>query len=54
MNGYPSVYVDIAPFNWAIPAPVFTSYLKRLIDYGWERRILYGVKRRANGTPYRR
>lgn len=43
MNGYPSVYVDIAPFNWAIPAPVFASYLKRLIDYGWERRILYGT-----------
>jgi uncharacterized protein len=43
MNGYPSIYVDVAPFNWAIAAPEFRSYLKRLIDNGWERRILYGT-----------
>jgi uncharacterized protein len=43
MNGYPSVYVDIAPFNWAIGAAEFQAYLKRLIDNGWERRILYGT-----------
>lgn len=42
MSIYPQVYADIAVINWIIPRPEFYSYLKSMIDAGFEKRIMYG------------
>lgn len=42
LNVYPQVYVDIAVVDWRIPKADFYSYLKALIDAGFEKRIMYG------------
>jgi predicted TIM-barrel fold metal-dependent hydrolase len=39
---YPNVYVDISYINYAIPKKVFQAYLKRIIDAGFSKRILFG------------
>ena len=40
---YPQLYVDIALINWAIPQEEFHYYLKRLIDAGFGKRIMFGT-----------
>jgi len=42
LNVYPQVYVDISTINWLGPREGFYSYLKELIDSGFEKRILFG------------
>ena len=42
LNSYTQVYVDVAAIDWLIPAPEFHAYLKRLVDAGFGRRILFG------------
>lgn len=42
MYAHPQVYVDIAGNNWQYPRPHFHSQLKRLIDAGLGKRIMWG------------
>lgn len=39
---YPNLYVDVACNNWAFPRAQFHDALKRLVDAGFEKRILFG------------
>ena len=39
---HPQLYVDVAQNNWGFPRAHFYSQLKRLIDAGFEKRILFG------------
>jgi len=39
---HPQVYVDISVINWAIPRKEFHSYLRRLMDAGFGKRIMFG------------
>ncbi|MEE2690019.1 MAG: amidohydrolase family protein [Pseudomonadota bacterium] len=39
---YPNLYVDISCNNWAFPRAQFYDELKRMIDAGMEKRILFG------------
>lgn len=42
MFSYPQVYVDVAQNNWGFPRAHFYSQLKRLVDAGFSRRIMFG------------
>ena len=42
MYYYPNVYVDVAATNWLPPRKEFHSYLKRLVDAGYGKRIMFG------------
>jgi predicted TIM-barrel fold metal-dependent hydrolase len=42
MEAHPQVYVDIAVIDWLIPRAAFYDYLRRLVDAGFERRIMFG------------
>ncbi len=42
MYSYPQVYVDVAQNNWGFPREHFHSQLKRLVDAGFGKRILFG------------
>ena len=39
---YPQVYVDIAQNNWGFPRRLFHDQLRRLVDAGFGKRILFG------------
>jgi hypothetical protein len=39
---YPQLYVDISAINYVMPRPVFHGYLRRLMDHGLGKRILFG------------
>lgn len=39
---HPQVYVDIAVIDWFIPRREFHAYLRRLVDAGFEKRIMFG------------
>jgi predicted TIM-barrel fold metal-dependent hydrolase len=39
---YPSLYVDVAANDWNLPLAEFHDHLKRLIDAGFGKRILFG------------
>ena len=42
MYSHPQVYVDLAQNNWGFPREHFYSQLRRLIDAGFAKRILWG------------
>jgi predicted TIM-barrel fold metal-dependent hydrolase len=42
LYSYPQVYVDIAQNDWGFPRKHFYSQLRRLIDAGFGKRILFG------------
>lgn len=42
MWAHPKVYVDVGVINWAIPRKEFHSYLRRLVEAGFEKRIMFG------------
>ncbi len=42
MYAHPQVYVDVAGNNWQYPKPYFYSQLKRLMDAGLGKRIMWG------------
>ncbi|MGH7695020.1 MAG: amidohydrolase family protein [Gemmatimonadaceae bacterium] len=42
MYAHPQVYVDIAGNNWQYPKPYFYSQLKRLMDAGLGKRVMWG------------
>ncbi len=39
---HPQLYVDLAWINYVVPRPEFHAYLKRLMDAGFGKRIMYG------------
>jgi uncharacterized protein len=42
MYAFPNLYVDVGVIDWYIPQAEFYSYLKRLVEAGFSKRILYG------------
>jgi predicted TIM-barrel fold metal-dependent hydrolase len=42
MYAHPQVYVDIAGNNWQLPRAHFYGHLKKLVDAGMAKRILWG------------
>ncbi len=44
---YPQLHIDISAINFVQPMPVFHTYLRRLIELGFEKRILFG----SDGFP---
>ena len=42
MWAHPQVYVDTAVINWAVPRKEFHAYLRRLVDAGFGKRIMFG------------
>ena len=42
MFTHPNLYVDIAGNNWGSPPAQFHDHLKRMIDAGFEKRIMFG------------
>jgi uncharacterized protein len=42
MYAFPNLYVDVGVIDWYIPKAEFYSYLKRLVEAGFSKRILYG------------
>jgi predicted TIM-barrel fold metal-dependent hydrolase len=39
---HPQVYVDVGVIDWALPRPEFHSYLRRLVEAGFGKRIMFG------------
>jgi uncharacterized protein len=39
---FPQVYVDVAVLDWILPQQEFYGYLKRLVDAGFGKRIMFG------------
>lgn len=44
---HPNLYVDIACNNWGFPRKQFYSHLQKMIDAGFEKRILFGTDQMA-------
>lgn len=42
LYAHPQVYVDIAVINWVLPRAEFHTYLRRLVESGFGKRIMYG------------
>jgi predicted TIM-barrel fold metal-dependent hydrolase len=42
MYAYPNLYVDVAFNNWGLPRQQFYDHLERMIDAGFEQRIMFG------------
>lgn len=42
LYAHPQLYVDIGVIDFFLPRPEFYNYLKRLIDAGFENRIMFG------------
>ncbi len=42
LNTYPQVYVGVGFLDWSLPKAEFDHTLKRLVDAGFDKRILYG------------
>lgn len=47
MNAHPQVYVDIAADNWGVPRKEFHRILKRFVDAGYGKRIMFGSDQMA-------
>lgn len=42
MYNYPSVYTELSAINWIIPREIFHRYLKKLMDAGLGKRLMFG------------
>lgn len=42
LHSYPQVYVDLGVINWYIPRAEFHTYLRRLVEAGFDDRIMFG------------
>lgn len=42
MHAYPQVYADVAVINWYLPRREFHLYLRRLVDAGLGKRLMFG------------
>jgi predicted TIM-barrel fold metal-dependent hydrolase len=44
---HPNLYVDIACNNWLSPRKQFYEHLRKLVDAGFEKRIMFGSDQMA-------
>lgn len=53
MNAHPQVYVDVSADNWGVPRKEFNFILKRLVDAGYGKRLMFGSDQMAwpNAIP---
>ncbi len=42
LHAHPQLYVDISEINWLIPRSEFHEYLRRLMQSGFGKRLMYG------------
>lgn len=42
LYSYPQVYVDVGVIDWVLPSAEFESYIKRLVEAGFGKRIMFG------------
>ena len=42
LHAHPQVYVDLAEINWLIPRAEFHEYLRRLMQAGFGKRLMFG------------
>lgn len=42
LHVHPQLYVDISEINWLIPRSEFHEYLRRLVESGFGKRLMYG------------
>jgi len=42
MNAHPQVFVDISADNWGVPRKEFDHHLKRLVEAGYGKRVMFG------------
>jgi len=42
LYSHPQVYVDISQNNWGFPRKEFHRQLRRLVEAGYEKRIMFG------------
>jgi predicted TIM-barrel fold metal-dependent hydrolase len=42
MHAHPQLYADLAVINWYVPRPEFHAYLRRLVDAGLGKRLMFG------------
>lgn len=42
LYAHPQVYVDVGVIDWVLPAAEFHAYLRRLVDAGFGKRIMFG------------
>lgn len=42
LHSFPSLYVDVAVLDWAIPQAEFYTYLRRIVEAGFHKRVMYG------------
>jgi predicted TIM-barrel fold metal-dependent hydrolase len=42
LQSFPEVHVDVAGISVSLPRPEFHAYLRRLVDAGFGRNIMYG------------
>jgi len=42
LYAHPQVYVDISVINWVLPRAEFHDYLRRLVNAGFDKRIMFG------------
>lgn len=42
MFTHPNLYVDVSCNNWGMPPPQFYDHLKRMVDAGYSKRIMFG------------
>jgi predicted TIM-barrel fold metal-dependent hydrolase len=42
LYAHPQVFVDIAVIDWVVPEAEFHTYLRRLVEAGYEKRIMFG------------
>jgi len=42
LYAHPQVYVDVAVIDWVLPRPEFHAYLRRLVQAGFGKRIMFG------------
>ena len=42
LYAHPQVYIDVSVINWMLPRAEFHTYLRRLVEAGFTKRIMYG------------
>jgi hypothetical protein len=42
LYAHPQVYVDVGVIDWFLPQPEFYRYLRRLVEAGFSKRIMFG------------
>lgn len=42
MYAYPQVYAEVGEVNWLVPRKEFHRYLRRLVEAGFGKRVMFG------------